>query len=118
MRGLEGNAQKLSAYIGEVDTYEGKPLHEALVESARVGGCAGATVLRGLGGYGCTSRTHGTRAMRMSQDLPVVVQVIDAPDRIAALAEVFAAMVGDGLITVEEVRVVAYRGGITDGPEA
>lgn len=106
---IEGPAKKLSAYIGEAATYDDKPLYEALVESARTAGCAGATVLRGLGGFGATSREHGKRAMRMSQDKPVVVQVVDSEGRITALAEMFSTMVGDGLVTIEDVHVVAYR---------
>lgn len=104
-----GTAKKLSAYIGESALYDGKPLYEALIESARTAGCAGATALRGLSGFGATSRFHGKRAMRMSEDRPVVVQVIDGEGRIAAVAEVFSAMIGDGLITIEDVEVVAYK---------
>jgi PII-like signaling protein len=106
---IHGPAKKLSAYIGEHAKYDDKPLYEALMESARTAGCAGATVLRGVIGFGATSRAHGKRAIRMSQDLPVVVQVIDSETRICALAEVFSAMVSDGLITIEDVEVMAYR---------
>jgi hypothetical protein len=113
---LEGQAKKLSAYIGENDVYDGKALYTALVEAARTAGCAGATVLRGIEGFGATSRIHAAHMLRMSSDLPVVVQVIDVDHRIAALAEVFKAMVGDGLVTLEEIRVVQYRGGVTGGP--
>lgn len=111
-----GGAKKLSAYIGENDHYDGKPLYSALVETARSQGSAGATVLRGIEGFGATSRIHTEHLLRMSSDLPVVVTVIDAEFRIQALAEVFKAMVGDGLITIEDVHVVAYRGGVTGGP--
>jgi PII-like signaling protein len=107
----EGPAKKLSAYVGENCTYDGRPLYQALVEAARTAGCSGATVLRGLGGFGATSRCAGEYKLRMSQDLPVVVQVIDVDFRIAALAEVFKAMVGDGLITIEDTVVLHYRGG-------
>jgi PII-like signaling protein len=113
---LEGSAKKLSAYVGETDTYDERPLYQALVEQARIQGCAGATVLRGLVGYGATSREHGKHALRMSMDLPVVVSVIDEPIKITALAEVWSAMVLDGLVTVEEVGVLLYRGGLTGGP--
>ncbi|MBS3957406.1 MAG: DUF190 domain-containing protein [Clostridiales bacterium] len=113
---LTGTAKRLAVYIGEADRYDDKPLYEALMESARVAGCAGATVLRGMMGFGATSREHAKHGMRMSVDLPVVVQVIDVPDRITALAEVYAAMIGDGLITVEDVNVLLYQGGITGGP--
>ena len=113
---LEGSAKKLSAYIGEKDMYDGKPLYTALVEAARTAGCAGATVLRGIEGFGATSRIHAKHNLRMSSDLPVVVQVIDADHRIAALAEVFKAMVGDGLVTLEDIQVLQYHGGVTGGP--
>lgn len=113
---LSGNAKRLSAHIGEADRYEDRPLYEALLESARMAGCAGATVLRGLAGFGATSREHAKHGVRMSVDLPVVVQVIDEPDKITALAEVYSAMMGDGLITVEDINVLVYRGGETGGP--
>jgi PII-like signaling protein len=115
---LLGPARKLSAYIGENGMYEDRPLYSALVESARMAGCAGATVLRGIEGYGATSRVHGKWAIRMSVDRPVVVQVIDSSARIAALAEVFSAMVGDGLITIEDIEVIAYRGGTSEAAAA
>ena len=113
---LEGKAKRLSVYIGEADLYDGKPLWEALVEQARTAGCAGATVLRGYGGFGATSREHAKHALRMSVDLPLLVHVIDAPDKITALAEMYSAMVDDGIITVEDVDVQLYRGGLTGGP--
>jgi PII-like signaling protein len=106
---LSGQVKKLSAYIGEADTYEGRPLHEAMVAQARVQGCAGATVLRGVAGYGATSRQEEKHGLRMSVDLPLVVQVIDTTDSITALAEVFSAMMGAGLLIVENVNVAVYR---------
>lgn len=114
----EGPAKRLSAYVGEKDEYNGEPLYSALVAASRKAGCSGATVLRGVEGYGATSRAHARHDLRYSSDLPVVVQVIDADFRIAALTEVFKVMVGDGLITVEDVTVVQYRGGMTGGPNA
>jgi hypothetical protein len=114
---LKGQAKKLSVYIGEADRYEDKPLYEALVEQARIAGCAGATVLRGVAGFGATSREHVKHGIRMSVDLPLMVHIVDVPDRITALAEVYSAMVGDGLIVVEDVNVIMYRGGVTGGPE-
>lgn len=116
MRQLEGPARKLSAYVGENDQYEDRPLYRALVEAARTAGCAGATVLRGVDGFGATSRIHAAHNLRMSSDLPVVVQVIDVDSKIIALSEVFRAMVGDGLITIEDIFVVQYQGGVTGGP--
>ena len=117
MKNIEGPAKKLSAYIGENDHYEGKPLYTALVEASKKAGCAGATVLRGVEGFGATSVIHTDQWLRMSSDLPVVVVVIDIESRITALAEVFRAMVGDGLVTIEDVQVVQYRGGVTGGPK-
>ena len=114
---LFGRAMRLSAYIGEIDTYEDKPLYVALADQARTAGCSGVTVLRGILGFGATSRMHARHDLRMSSDLPLVVQVIDLEHKIVALAEVFSAMVSDGLITLEEIDVVMYRGGVTGGPE-
>ena len=112
----EGPAKKLSAYIGENCTYDGKPLYQALIEAARTAGCAGATVLRGITGFGATSCAEGAyNKARLSGDLPVVVQVIDVDYRITALAEVFRAMVGDGLVTMEDTVVLQYRGGVGPG---
>jgi PII-like signaling protein len=116
VKNIEGAAKKLSAYIGENDHYEGKPLYTALVEASKKAGCAGATVLRGVEGFGATSVIHTDQWLRMSSDLPVVVVVIDIESRIIALSEVFRAMVGDGLVTIEDVYVVQYRGGVTGGP--
>ena len=113
---IDGPAKRLSAYIGENDQYNGKPLYTALVEAARTAGCGGATVLRGISGFGATSRIHAKHNLRMSSDLPVVVQAIDVDHKIIALGEVFRAMVGNGLITVEDVTVIQYRGGVTGGP--
>ena len=112
MRLNQGPAKKLSAYIGENCTYDDKPLYQALVEAARTAGCAGATVLRGITGFGATSCAEGQyNRARLSGDLPVVVQVIDVDYRITALAEVFKAMVGDGLVTIEDIVVLMYQGG-------
>lgn len=111
---IVGPAQKLSAYIGENDKYDGKALYTALVEAAKKAGCAGATVLRGVEGFGATSVIHTDQWLRMSSDLPVVVQVIDIESRITAVAEVFKAMVGDGLVTIEQVRIVQYQGGMKE----
>lgn len=113
---MSGPAKKLSAYVGENATYEGKPLYTALVEASKKAGCKGATVLRGVEGFGATSVTHTDQWLRMSVDLPVVVEVIDVRSRITALAEVFKAMMGDGLLTLEDVEVLLYQGGTTDEP--
>jgi PII-like signaling protein len=106
---LEGQAKRLSAYVGEDEVYEdGRPLYRALIEQARTQGCAGATALRGLSGFGATSRDVAKHALRMSTDCPVLVSVIDEAPRIVALAEVWTAMISSGLVTIEDVNVIAY----------
>jgi PII-like signaling protein len=116
--GPSGPARRLSVYVGERETYDGKPLYQALVEAARTAGVAGATVLRGIEGFGASSREEARHDLRMSEDLPVVVVAIDEPHKIEALAEVYCAMVGPGLITVQDVEIVAYRGtGDADTPQ-
>lgn len=107
---LEGQAKKLSAYVGEDEHYGDKPLYQALIDQARVQGCAGATALRGLAGYGASSRDVAKHGLRMSSDIPVVVSVIDEAVRITALAEVWAAMMPAGLLTMEDVNVALYCG--------
>ena len=108
--GLEGPAKRLSAYVGEDAFYEDKPLYQALIDQARTQGCAGATALRGMVGYGATSRDVVKHGLRMSTDCPVMVNVIDEPQRIRALAAVWSAMIPSGLVTVEDIKVVHYSG--------
>jgi hypothetical protein len=113
-RKLCGQAKQLSAYVGEDEMYEDRPLYQALVEQARIQGCAGATALRGMVGYGLTSRDVSKHALRMSTDCPVLITVIDESHRIAALAEVWSAMVTSGLVTIADVGVVKYCSTVTD----
>lgn len=103
--------QLVRIFIGESDRWKGLPLYEAIILKAREMGIAGATMLRGLMGYGANSRIHTARILRLSEDLPIVVEIVDAPDKISALLPVIEEMVGDGLITLENVRVVQYRSG-------
>ena len=103
--------QLVRIFIGESDRWKGLPLYEAIILKAREMGIAGATMLRGLMGYGANSRIHTARILRLSEDLPIVVEIVDAPDKISALLPVIVEMVGDGLITLENVRVVQYRSG-------
>lgn len=105
---LEGQSKKLSAYIGEDEMYDGKPLYRALIDQARTQGCAGATAMRAIEGYGASSRDVAKHALRMSTDCPVIVSVVDDAPRIAALAEVWQAMIPAGMVIIENVSVVAY----------
>ncbi|MBI5238670.1 MAG: DUF190 domain-containing protein [Deltaproteobacteria bacterium] len=106
---LPEDAELLRIFIGESDRFDGKPLYEAIVGEARRRGLAGATVLRGVLGYGVHSRLHTSKVLRLSEDLPMVVEIVDRKERIEAFLPVLDAMVKEGLITLEDIRVIAYR---------
>ncbi len=108
---IEGQGLLLRVYVGESDRFEGKSLYEAIVLLARERGLAGATVLRGLSGFGAHSRIHTTKVLRLSEDLPVVVEIVDREDRVRAILPELDRMVGEGLVTLEKVEVIAYRHG-------
>jgi uncharacterized protein len=105
---IEGPARRVRVYIGESDQWHGKPLYTAIVERCRREGLAGATVLRGIESYGANSRIHTARILRLSEDLPVVVDIVDRAERIAVLLPILDEMVSEGLITLEEIHVVKY----------
>ena len=105
---IEGPALLVRIYIGEADHRDGKPLYQAIVAFLRARGLAGATVLRGIEGFGANAHLHTTRLLRLSEDLPI--EVVDQEDRVRAVLPELDAMVGDGLITLEKVEVLAYRG--------
>ena len=107
---IEGPGKVLRIYIGESDQWGHKPLYQAIVELVRAKGMAGATVTRGIEGFGAHSRLHTARVLRLSEDLPVVVDIVDKAERIDALLPELEQMVGDGLITVSEVRITKYSG--------
>jgi len=106
---IEGPALLARIYIGESDRWEGRPLHQAIVEKLRTSGVAGATVLRGIEGYGRAARVHTAQILRLSEDLPVLIEVVDREDRLRAVLPEIDAMVDGGLITLEHVEVIAYR---------
>lgn len=106
---IEGQGLLLRMYIGESDQWHGKPLYQAIVELARERGLAGATVLRGIEGFGANSHIHTSRILRLSEDLPVLIEIVDQEDRLRAILPELDGMVGDGLITLERVEVIAYR---------
>ncbi|HEX7077880.1 MAG TPA: DUF190 domain-containing protein [Candidatus Eisenbacteria bacterium] len=108
---LEGEGQLVRIFIGENDRWHGKPLYEAIVARAREAGLAGATVVRGLMGFGAKSRIHTAKVLRLSEDLPIVVEIVDRQDRIAAFLPALEEMVADGLVTLERVQVITYRAG-------
>ena len=100
----------LRIFIGEADRYDGHPLHEAIVLKARELHLAGATVLRGAIGFGKSSRLHTSKILRLSADLPLVIEIVDSEEKIQAFLPVLDAMMGGGLVTLEKVRVLHYRG--------
>ena len=106
---LEGEGQLLRIFIGESDRWHGKPLYEAIVEVARREGLAGATVLRGIEGFGADSHLHTSRILRLSEDLPVVIEIVDREEAIARVLPLLDDMVGEGMVTTERVHVIAYR---------
>jgi len=106
----------LRLFLGENDRHEGMPLYEWIVRRARKQGLAGATVLRGLEGYGAHSRLHTARILRLSTDLPIVVEIVDRAERIEAFLPILDEMVREGMMTLEKVRVIAYRAGGGEPP--
>jgi uncharacterized protein len=113
---LPGEAELLRIFIGESDKLHGRSLYEVIVEEARKRGMAGATVLRGIQGFGAHSRMHTAKILRLSEDLPLVIEIVDKPERIAAFLPDLDKMIGEGLVTLERVRVIAYRHG-HEGPQ-
>jgi PII-like signaling protein len=107
---MEGEGQLLRIFIGESDRWEGRPLFEAIVELVRREGLAGATVLRGIEGFGADSRLHTARILRLSEDLPVVIEIVDTEENVQRVLPMLDQMVGEGMLTVERVHVIAYRG--------
>jgi hypothetical protein len=107
----------LRIFIGESDRWHGRPLYEAIVLKARELHLAGATVLRGPMGFGAHSRLHTTKVLRLSEDLPMVIEIVDSREKIDQLLEHVDEMVTEGLVTLEEVRVIKYRPGEAPGAE-
>lgn len=112
---FEGERTLMRIHIGESDRWHNKPLYQALVEMFRHEGFSGVTVLRGVGGYGSSSRGQGlyhtTNILRLSQDLPIVIEAVEYTERIERIVPKLDEMVGGGLITLEKVRVILYRSG-------
>jgi PII-like signaling protein len=103
-------ATLLRIFIGESDRHEHKPLYEAIVLKARESHLAGATVLRGPMGFGKSSRLHTEKIMRLSMDLPLIIEIVDSEEKIRAFLPVLDGMMGGGLVTMEKVQVLHYRG--------
>ena len=106
---FKGERTLMRVFVGESDKYQGKPLYEALVELMRSRGLAGATVLRGISGFGSTSRVKTEKVLRLSLDLPIVIEVVETEEAIQALLPDLDRMIGGGLITLERAKVIMYR---------
>jgi hypothetical protein len=103
------DARLLRIFVGESDVHDGRPLYQAIVGILRRQGLAGATVLRGIEGFGKSSRLHTAHILRLSEDLPILIECVDTADRIEAVLPDLDEMIGDGLVTLERVEVRVYR---------
>lgn len=109
---IEGRGKMLKIYVGETDQFRGAPLYHAIVMKAKQMGLAGATVTRGLEGFGANSRIHTANILRLSEDLPVIIDIIDRPDRIDSFIPELDKMVSEGLvISVHDVEILKYSRG-------
>ena len=106
---FKGERTLMRIFIGESDKYQGKPLYQALVEKCRSKGLAGATVLRGVSGFGASSTLHTDKVLRLSLDLPIVIEIVETEEAIQAILPDIDEMIGGGLITLERARVIMYR---------
>jgi PII-like signaling protein len=106
---IEGEGKLLRIFIGESDRYHRKPLYQAIVEMLREEGLAGATVLRGIEGFGAHSHLHTARILRLSEDLPIIIEVADQTERIEKILPRLDEMVTEGMLTLERVETLAYR---------
>ena len=105
---VPSEATLLRIFVGEDDRSDGGPLYEAIVLKAKAAGLAGATVLRGPMGFGASSHLHTTKILRLSQDLPLVIEIVDSKDKITAFLPELDAIMGSGLVTLEKVQVIRY----------
>jgi PII-like signaling protein len=112
---LPEDALQLRIYLGESDRWEHQPLYEAIVLKARELHLAGATVLRGPMGFGAASRIHTAKILRLSMDLPMVIEIVDTEEKINSLLPYLDEMMGGGLVTLEKVRVIHYRDDRAEG---
>jgi PII-like signaling protein len=106
---LEGDGMLVRIFVGESDRWEGLPLYEAVVQRAREKGLAGATVFRGFEGFGAHSLIHSTRSLRLAEDPPIVIEIVDRRDKIDAFLPELDGMIQEGLVTIEPVQVILYR---------
>lgn len=105
----EGQAHLLRIFVNESDRWEGRLLYEMIIRAAKEKGLAGATALRGIEGYGASGRVHSVKVLHLSEDVPIVIEIIDVPERIAVFLPVLDKMVPEGAVTIEKVHLISYR---------
>ena len=108
---IPADGKLLRIFIGEQDKWQGQPLYEAIVHLAKKDGLAGATALKGFLGFGAKSRMHTTKLLRLSEDLPIIIEMVDSEEKINKFLPLLDPMVKEGLITLEKVNVIMYRAG-------
>ncbi|HMF39781.1 MAG TPA: DUF190 domain-containing protein [Polyangia bacterium] len=114
MRSLEGEQLLVRIFIGESDQWHHRPLHMALLERLRREGFAGATVTRAVAGFGARSVIHTAQILRLSEDLPMIVEIVDTAEHVERLKPILDEMIGEGLVTIEPVHVLKYLAGARD----
>ncbi len=107
----ESSAKLVRIFLGESDRWKSQPLYIAVVEAMRAAGLAGATVFKGIVGYGAHSVVHAARIVDLSSDLPIVIELVDTEEKVEAFLPTLDEMVSEGLVTIESVRVIAYKAG-------
>jgi PII-like signaling protein len=107
----EGTAKLVRIFLGESDRWKGQPLHVAIVEEMRMAGLAGATVFKGILGFGAHSVVHAARIVDLSSDLPVMIELVESEEKVEAFLPTLDKMVTEGLVTLENVHVIAYKAG-------
>jgi PII-like signaling protein len=113
----EGQAHLLRIFVNESDRWEGRPLYEMIIRAAKEKGLAGATALRGMEGYGASGRVHSVKVLHLSEDVPIVVEIMDSAERIAVFLPVLDKMVAEGAVTIEKVHLMQYRRDIEPAAE-
>ncbi|MBI4367855.1 MAG: DUF190 domain-containing protein [Candidatus Omnitrophica bacterium] len=106
---IPAEGKLLRIFIGEADKWQGQPLYEAIVHLAKKEGMAGATALKGFMGFGCKSHMHTAKLLRLSEDLPIVIEIVDSEEKINRFLPSLDSMVKEGLITLEKANVIMYR---------
>jgi len=108
---IPADGKLLRIFIGEADKWQGKPLYEEIILLAKKNGMAGATAIKGFMGFGCKSHMHTTKILRLSQDLPIIIEIVDSEEKINEFIPYLDEMVKEGLITLEKANVIMYRAG-------